>query len=87
MQYGKIESCFVAVAVNKALRKLDLLHMTYSQKSIVGSGGYMPEDVRDVQKIMTSGKWNLESMITHEFSIDNLKKHCKRQVMLKKQAV
>lgn len=74
MQYGKIESCFVAVAVNKALRKLDLLHMTYSQKSIVGSGGYMPEDVRDVQKIMTSGKWNLESMITHEFSIDNLKK-------------
>lgn len=74
MQYGKIESRFVAVAVNKALRKLDLLHMTYSQKSIVGSGGYMPEDVRDVQKIMTSGKWNLESMITHEFSIDNLKK-------------
>lgn len=74
MQYGKIESRFVAVAVNKALRKLDLLHITYSQKSIVGSGGYMPEDVRDVQKIMTSGKWNLESMITHEFSIDNLKK-------------
>ena len=34
----------------------------------------MPEDVRDVQKIMVSGKWNLESMITHEFSIDNLKK-------------
>lgn len=74
MQYGKIESRFVAVAVNKALRKLDLLHITYSQKSIVGSGGYMPEDVRDVQKIMVSGKWNLESMITHEFSIDNLKK-------------
>ena len=74
MRLGKTESRFVAVAVNKALRKLDLLHITYSQKSIVGSGGYMPEDVRDVQKIMTSGKWNLESMITHEFSIDNLKK-------------
>ena len=73
MQYGKIESRFVAVAVNKALRKLDLLHITYSQKSIVGSGGYMPEDVRDVQKIMISGNWDLESIITHEFPIDKLK--------------
>lgn len=73
MRLGKTESRFVAVAVNKALRKLDLLHITYSQKSIVGSGGYMPEDVRDVQKIMVSGNWNLESIITHEFPIDKLK--------------
>ena len=73
MRLGKTESRFVAVAVNKALRKLDLLHITYSQKSIVGSGGYMPEDVRDVQKIMVSGNWDLESIITHEFPIDKLK--------------
>ena len=72
MKLGKIESRFVSVAVNKALRKLDLLHMTYSQKSIVGSGGYMPEDVLDVQKIMASKKWDLESIITHQFSIDEL---------------
>lgn len=32
----------------------------------------MPEDVFDVQKIMTCGKWDLEKVITHEFSLDHL---------------
>ena len=74
IELGKIESRFVTVAVNNAIRELDLLHMTYSQKSIIGSGGYMPEDVWDVQEIMASGRWNLESIITHEFGIDDLEK-------------
>lgn len=72
MEAGKIESRFVAVAVNNAIRGLDLLHLTYSQKSIIGSGGYMPEDVKDVMEIMASGRWDLESIITHEFSIDQI---------------
>lgn len=72
MQYGKIISRFVAVAVNNKPRQLDLLHMTYSQKSIIGSGGYLPEDVRDVMEIMANGKWNLESIITHEFSLEQI---------------
>ena len=46
--------------------------MTYAQQSIIGSGGYMPEDVWDVQKIMASEKWELESIITHEFPLDKL---------------
>ena len=72
MQYGKIISRFVAVAVNNKPRQLDLLHMTYSQKSIIGSGGYLPDDVRDVMEIMANGKWNLESIITHEFSLEQI---------------
>ena len=72
MQYGKIGSRFVSVAVNNAIQSLDLLHMTYAQKSIIGSGGYMTEDVKDVLKIMESGRWDIESIITHEFSIDDL---------------
>ncbi|MGM9619730.1 MAG: zinc-binding dehydrogenase [Oscillospiraceae bacterium] len=72
LRLGKIESRFVSVAVNNMPRKLDLLHMTYAQQSIIGSGGYMPEDVRDVQKIMTCGRWDLESIITHELSLDEL---------------
>lgn len=72
MEHGKIESRFVSVAVNNAIRKLDLLHMTYSQKSLIGSGGYMPEDVEDVINIMASGKWNLESIITHEFPLEQI---------------
>ncbi|MGN1307305.1 MAG: zinc-binding dehydrogenase [Faecousia sp.] len=72
MQAGKIESRFVSVAVNKALRSLDMLHLTYSQKSVIGSGGYMPEDVSTVMEMMKSGRWQLEKLITHEFGIDEL---------------
>lgn len=71
---GKIGSRFVSVAVNNAPRTLDLLKMTYSQQCIIGSGGYMPEDVWDVQKIMTCGKFDLESIITHEFPLSELEK-------------
>lgn len=72
MQFGKIISRFVVVAVNNKPRQLDLLHMTYSQKSIIGSGGYFPEDVRDVMAIMASGKWDLESIITQEFPLERI---------------
>lgn len=72
MELGKIESRFVCVAVNNSLRRVDLLHMTYAQKSIIGSGGYMPEDVRDVMEIFASGKWDLESIITHEFALEQV---------------
>lgn len=72
MKIGKIESRFVSVAVNQALRSLDLLHLTYSQKSIIRSGGYMPEDVQTVMEIMKSRTWDLEKLITHQFSPDDL---------------
>lgn len=71
---GKIESRFVSVAVNNVPRNIDLLGLTYSQQSIVGSGGYMPEDVYDVQNILSCGKWNLENVITHEFPLEELEK-------------
>lgn len=54
---------FLSMAVNNKPRTIDLLHMTYAQQSMIGSGGYMPEDVRE---IMSCGKWDLECIITHE---------------------
>lgn len=72
LRLGKIESQFVSVAVNNRLRTIDLLHMTYAQQSLIGSGGYMPEDVQDVQEILASGKWDLERIITHEFPLPEL---------------
>lgn len=74
LRLGKIESRFVSVAVNNAPRNIDLLHMTYAQQSIIGSGGYMPEDVKDVQDIMSCGKWDIESIISHEFPLDRLER-------------
>lgn len=72
MEQGKIGSRFVSVAVNNQLRSIDLLHLTYAQKSIIGSGGYMPEDVADVMNIMKSGRWDIEKLITHEFPLSGL---------------
>lgn len=74
MNQGKIISRFVSVAVNNKLRQLDLLHLTYAQKSIIGSGGYFPEDVQDVMKIMESRRWDLEKIITHEFPLAEINK-------------
>lgn len=72
MKQGKIESRFVSVAVSNTLRSLDLLHLTYAQKSIIGSGGYMPEDVKEVLAIMESGRFDIESIITQEFPLNHL---------------
>lgn len=72
MSEGKIGSRFVSVAVNNAKRELDLLRLTYAQKSIIGSGGYFPEDVEDVMKMMASEKWDIESIITDVYPLDKL---------------
>lgn len=72
--YGKIESRLVVVAVNKGIKGVDILDLTYSQHAIIGSGGYMPEDVRDVMKIMASKKYDIKSIITDEYSIKDLPK-------------
>lgn len=71
---GKIESRMVVVAVLAGMRPVDILGMTYAQHAIIGSGGYMPEDVRDVMAIMESGRWNIANIITHEFSWKELPK-------------
>lgn len=70
---GKIESRMVVVAVLAGMRPVDILAMTYGQHELIGSGGYMPEDVRDVMAIMESGRWDIESIITHEFAWEELK--------------
>ncbi|MDD3205335.1 MAG: zinc-binding dehydrogenase [Lachnospiraceae bacterium] len=69
---GSVGSRMVVVAVKAGMRPVDVLAMTFGQHAIIGSGGYMPEDVRDVMDIMESGRWDIESIITHEFSQDRL---------------
>lgn len=71
-QMGKIESRMVVVAVLAGKRPVDILNMTFAQHALIGSGGYMPEDVRDVMAIMESGRWDIESIITHEFPWEKL---------------
>ena len=69
---GKVDSRMVVVAVKAGLRSIDVLAMTYGQHALIGSGGYFPEDVQDVMKIMESKKWDIESIITHEYPWEQL---------------
>ncbi len=69
---GKIESRMVVVAVAAGKRPIDILEMTYSQHALIGSGGYLPEDVQDVMAVMASGTWDIESIITNEYPWEQL---------------
>jgi threonine dehydrogenase-like Zn-dependent dehydrogenase len=73
-QLGKYNSRMVLVAVGNSRREVDILGLTFGQKSITGSGGYAPEDVMDVMKIMTSNRWDIEKLITHEYPLEQLGK-------------
>lgn len=69
---GKIESRMVVVAVRAGKRPVDILNMTFAQHDLIGSGGYNPEDVDDVITMMVSKKWDIESIITDEYSWEQL---------------
>lgn len=69
---GKVDSRIVVVAVKAGMRPIDVLAMTYGQHALIGSGGYMPEDVHDVLAMMESGKWDISSIITHEYPWEEL---------------
>lgn len=70
--FGKFNSRMVLVAVGASKREVDILGLTFGQKSITGSGGYTPEDVRDVMEMMKSNRWDIEKMITHEYPLEQL---------------
>lgn len=69
---GKIGSRIVVVAVLAGQRPVDILRMTYAQQSLIGSGGYFPEDVKDVMDTMRGGRYQIRSIITQEFPLNNL---------------
>ena len=72
IQYGKVDSRFVMVAVNNKERQINFLPLTYASKSIIGSGGYRPDDVTDVMNIMKSHIWAIEKIITNVYGIDSI---------------
>lgn len=71
-QMKKIFSRLVVVGVHHQEVAVNLMTLAYSQSAIIGSGGYMPEDVSDVMKIMESHEFDIKSIITHEFKQEKL---------------
>lgn len=45
---------------------------------MIGSGGYMSEDVKDIMTRMTQKKWDIASIITDVYSLSQLSKAIER---------
>jgi 2-desacetyl-2-hydroxyethyl bacteriochlorophyllide A dehydrogenase len=60
-------STIVVVGIHHSPLPVDLMRLTYSTMKIIGSGGYMPEDVPLVMEVMKSKKFDIESIVTHTF--------------------
>ncbi len=69
---AKYGSKLVVVGVHHKPVSVDFMRVTYNDALILGSGGYHPQDVLTVLEIMESGNLNLESLITHEFRLENI---------------
>lgn len=69
---AKITSRLVVVGVHARPVPVDLARLAYSQHVVVGTGGYTPEDVADVMALMESQTVDLESIVTHEFDLEDI---------------
>lgn len=72
--YSAVGSRFVTVGVNNSKIEIDMLKLIFGTKSIGGSGGYRPEDVKTVFDIMQSQDFDLKQLITQEFDWEDLEK-------------
>lgn len=69
---AKFFSRLVIVGVHHAPMSINFLPITYQQTEIIGSGGYFPEDVKDVMDIMASHQFDIASIITQVYPQEKL---------------
>jgi 2-desacetyl-2-hydroxyethyl bacteriochlorophyllide A dehydrogenase len=65
-------SRLVVVGVHDEPVAVDLVALTYGQLEMIGSGGYDPEDVAFVLELMASQEFDLEPIVTHQYSLDEI---------------
>lgn len=59
-----VDSRMVLVGVDNQIKEIDLLKMTFASQSLIGSGGYRPDDVETVFNIFRENKDNIGKMVT-----------------------
>lgn len=69
---AKAGSRLVVIGVHYNPVAVDLQRLAFGAQSIIGSGGYGPDDVRDVLSILEGGAFDLSSIITHVFPLDDI---------------
>lgn len=60
------------VGVHHAPRTINLIPVTYGGLTIKGSPGYALDDVPFVMELMKSGRYDLESLVSHTFPLEKL---------------
>ncbi|MGN0627133.1 MAG: zinc-binding dehydrogenase [Oscillospiraceae bacterium] len=72
IEFGKYASIMSVVGVFHQPATADFMKLTYGQLHIVGSAGYDMSDVGTVMDILKSKKFDIESIVTHRFDLDNI---------------
>lgn len=67
-----VDSRMVLVGVDNQIKEIDLLKMTFASQSLIGSGGYRPDDVETVFNIFRENKDNIGKMVTKVEPWENL---------------
>lgn len=65
---GTAESRMVLFAPRSGNQNVSLSEMAYAQHTFIGSNGYTSDDIEDVVAVMVQKHWDIESIITDEFS-------------------
>jgi threonine dehydrogenase-like Zn-dependent dehydrogenase len=69
---GKIFSRLVVVGVHANPVPINLATLAYSQQEIIGSGGYLPEDVTFVLDLMEANDVDLGSLVTQTYPLEEI---------------
>ena len=67
-----IDSRFVMVGVDNNPKDINLLSMIFASQSLIGSGGYRPDDVSTVFDILKENKNEIAKMVTNVYPWENL---------------
>lgn len=71
-KYGKLNAVFTIVGLHHKPMTFQPQMLMFASQRIQGSGGYTPESVERAMEIMRSGKYDLDSLITHEYPHEKL---------------
>lgn len=73
----KRETVLSIVGVHHEPRTINMIPVTYGGLTIKGSPGYDFEDVARAMEIMKSGKFDIESLVSHTFPLEQLEEAIK----------
>lgn len=74
---AKLNAGLTIVGIHHAPRTINLTPVIFGSLAIRGSGGYFPEDVETAMEIMKSKQFDIDSLVTHKFPLEELEEAIK----------